>query len=195
MDNLKPIETVYKGYKFRSRLEARWAVFFDNAGIKYEYEPEGFQLNGVWYLPDFYLPWFHAYVEIKPSNSEDKKDAIKKLEMLFEKENVVCLYCEGDPYECNMIIYCNDSNDSSAGTEWWDAEFCEGAQFGCGGYTKHGICILVSNDNDLRDREFYDSSWDFCCLEQRSKLTDYRSMLEFEKAKARQARFEHGECG
>jgi hypothetical protein len=36
---IKPIETEYGGYKFRSRLEARWAVFFDTAKIKYEYEP------------------------------------------------------------------------------------------------------------------------------------------------------------
>jgi hypothetical protein len=26
---IKAIETSYKGYRFRSRLEARWAVFFD----------------------------------------------------------------------------------------------------------------------------------------------------------------------
>ena len=38
--DIKPIETVYNGYRFRSRLEARWAVFFDAAGIEYEYEPE-----------------------------------------------------------------------------------------------------------------------------------------------------------
>ena len=52
----KPIETHYKGYRFRSRLEARWAVFFDALQIPYRYEPEGFDLNGLWYLPDFYLP-------------------------------------------------------------------------------------------------------------------------------------------
>ena len=39
-DKLKPIPTVYKGYRFRSRLEARWAVFFDACGAKWEYEPE-----------------------------------------------------------------------------------------------------------------------------------------------------------
>ena len=54
---MKAIDTIYNGYKFRSRLEARWAVFFDAAGIKYEYEPEGFDLGGgCLYLPDFYLP-------------------------------------------------------------------------------------------------------------------------------------------
>ncbi len=53
---MKNIETFYNGYHFRSRLEARWAVFFDNAGIKYEYEPEGFEHEGKRYLPDFYLP-------------------------------------------------------------------------------------------------------------------------------------------
>ena len=31
---VKPIETTYNGYKFRSRLEARWAVFFDSAEIE-----------------------------------------------------------------------------------------------------------------------------------------------------------------
>ena len=45
MSEIKAIETVYNGYRFRSRLEARWAVFFDAAGIKYEYEPEGFDVN------------------------------------------------------------------------------------------------------------------------------------------------------
>lgn len=51
---IKPIETRYKGYRFRSRLEARWAVFFDDMRFSWEYEPEGFVLNdGTHYLPDF----------------------------------------------------------------------------------------------------------------------------------------------
>ncbi len=41
---MKPIETEYKGYRFRSRLEARWAVFFDACGVDWEYEPEGYRL-------------------------------------------------------------------------------------------------------------------------------------------------------
>ena len=47
------IETRYNGYKFRSRLEARWAVFFDAAHIEYRYEPEGYVLSdGRAYLPE-----------------------------------------------------------------------------------------------------------------------------------------------
>lgn len=66
---IKPIETVYQGYKFRSRLEARWAVFFDVLGIRYEYEKEGFDLGADgWYLPDFWLPDFNRWVEIKPGD-------------------------------------------------------------------------------------------------------------------------------
>lgn len=62
----KPIETIYNGYRFRSRLEARWAVFFDAAGIMYEYEPEGFELeDGTRYLPDFYFPAYGWYAEVK----------------------------------------------------------------------------------------------------------------------------------
>ena len=51
---IKPIETEYKGYKFRSRLEARWAVFLDSIDAEWEYEPEGYNLPGYQrYLPDF----------------------------------------------------------------------------------------------------------------------------------------------
>lgn len=63
---IKAIETVYNGYRFRSRLEARWAVFFDALGIKYEYEKEGYDLGEFgWYLPDFYLAEEKTWVEIK----------------------------------------------------------------------------------------------------------------------------------
>jgi hypothetical protein len=74
---LKAIETVYNGYRFRSRLEARWAVFFDALGVPYEYEKEGFDLGEAgWYLPDFWLPKERKWVEIKPaalSASDEKK--------------------------------------------------------------------------------------------------------------------------
>jgi hypothetical protein len=53
---VKAIETAYKGYRFRSRLEARWAVFFDALGIVWEYEKEGFELPSGRYLPDFWIP-------------------------------------------------------------------------------------------------------------------------------------------
>jgi len=67
MPELRPIETVYRGYRFRSRLEARWAVFFDALGIPFEYEPEGYVLpDGTHYLPDFWLPGFEVFAEVKP---------------------------------------------------------------------------------------------------------------------------------
>ena len=52
MRELKAIQTEYKGYRFRSRLEARWAVLLDELGVKWEYEPEGYDLgntNGGFY--------------------------------------------------------------------------------------------------------------------------------------------------
>ena len=55
---MKAIETRYKGYRFRSRLEARWAVFFDALELRWEYEREGYQLSdGTRYLPDFFVHW------------------------------------------------------------------------------------------------------------------------------------------
>ncbi len=71
---IKAIPTHYNGYYFRSRLEARWAVFFDTASIKYEYEPEGFTNEGKSYLPDFYLPEYDIYVEVKPNADKFSED-------------------------------------------------------------------------------------------------------------------------
>lgn len=71
---IKPIETVYNGYRFRSRLEARWAVFFDQLGIKNEYEKEGFDLGELgWYLPDFWLPESGWFIEVKGTTSDEKE--------------------------------------------------------------------------------------------------------------------------
>jgi hypothetical protein len=63
---IRAIETKYAGCRFRSRLEARWAVFFDTLGVEWQYEPEGFDLPSGRYLPDFYLPALETYIEIKP---------------------------------------------------------------------------------------------------------------------------------
>lgn len=66
------IQTTYKGYRFRSRLEARFGIFFDALGLKWEYELEGFDLGDPFgrYLPDFYLPSWNMWVEIKPTITE-----------------------------------------------------------------------------------------------------------------------------
>ncbi|MFB7555347.1 hypothetical protein [Streptomyces brevispora] len=50
---IQPIETRYAGHRFRSRLEARWAVFMDHMGIPWDYEPQGYVVDGTPYLPDF----------------------------------------------------------------------------------------------------------------------------------------------
>jgi hypothetical protein len=77
MSDFKPIQTRYKGYYFRSRLEARWAVFFDAVGAKYEYEPEGYVFrNGSKYLVDFFVTGFAenpGYFEVKPHTIIEQK--------------------------------------------------------------------------------------------------------------------------
>jgi len=63
---MKPIETRAYGHRFRSRLEARWAVAFTEARITWHYEPEGFDLGGAgFYLPDFWLPQVSMWAEVK----------------------------------------------------------------------------------------------------------------------------------
>lgn len=58
------IETLYKGYRFRSRLEARWAVFFDHLNFKWRYESQGYYVANDLYLPDFWVDGL-GWVEVK----------------------------------------------------------------------------------------------------------------------------------
>ena len=90
---IKAIPTEYKGYRFRSRLEARWAVFFDACGADWEYEPEGFDLgDGTYYLPDFLLHGVtihhglfkencDVYVEVKGKMTDDD---VRKINRFYE---------------------------------------------------------------------------------------------------------------
>jgi len=66
MTELIAIDTFYNGYFFRSRTEARWAVFFDALGWEYDYEFEAFKLPSGVYLPDFYFPKLNVWAEVKP---------------------------------------------------------------------------------------------------------------------------------
>lgn len=69
--NIPAVETKYKGQSYRSRTEARWAVFLTELGVSFEYEPEALKLpSSEVYLPDFYIHDFDAYIEVKP-NSHD----------------------------------------------------------------------------------------------------------------------------
>jgi len=71
----KPIEakpTIYNGVKYKSRLEARWAVFFDSTSLvpNWRYEPKTFHLKdkGWDYTPDFVFTFggFFMHLEVKP---------------------------------------------------------------------------------------------------------------------------------
>jgi len=96
----KPIETRYAGRRFRSRLEARWGLFFDALRIRWDYEKEGFELNDVRFLPDFWLPEVTLrsddkrglWVEIKAT-----EDAVKENEHKFWILNEPLIVFVGNP--------------------------------------------------------------------------------------------------
>lgn len=78
---IKAIETTYAGCRFRSRLEARWAVFFDHLEIAWEYEPQGYESDAGRYLPDFWLPDERIWVEVKGRFTHE--DLVRTVESVF----------------------------------------------------------------------------------------------------------------
>lgn len=203
MSDIKPIQTRYKNYHFRSRLEARWAVFFDALGLDWEYENEGFDLgNGVWYLPDFCITSIDGslfYYEIKPKNFNGQDNKFNMLKDAFEEE-----YNNADDKnkpvirEVNLLV--GDPVDYF--DKYLGLGVCprcgliggEGYCFSCDMHTESGhnnpqyestVFKGVKYTPDTGHIEFVNIDSVF--------LMDF--LLSQAAKKARAARFEHGQCG
>ncbi len=130
---LHAIETIYRGHKFRSRLEARWAIFLDALNIGYRYEYEGFDLDGLWYLPDFWLPRQRVWIEIKPTIPEDD-DAHKPLALAQQTDDPVMLLM-GDTWPGAYFagVCIRDPQTTGVGliapAFWALCSYCEGIGF------------------------------------------------------------------
>lgn len=181
---IKPIETRYKGYRFRSRLEARWAVFFDTAGIKWEYEPEGFELpSGRKYLPDFRIHGVtqrgpkDIWVEVKGQMTE--ADAEKILE--FSVSNPI-LVVGNIPKGSTWRELADDMLQRSECYEsldrlFFNFETIDGDWF--------GLAAMPNGNGGLA-----------LCGADSNYMTGFDEELTVRAyATARQARFEHGEHG
>ena len=90
---IQAIETHYAGHRFRSRLEARWAVFMNHLNVPWEYEPQGYLVNGAPYLPDF-LVWpntDHAFwLEIKgvfPTIQRDRRYLCRRAQLHVARQH------------------------------------------------------------------------------------------------------------
>lgn len=75
---MNAIPTKYNGVQFRSRLEAKWAAFFDLVEWDWKYEP----LDLMGYIPDFVISFRNSrfIFEVKPNSTDDEHSAtIKKI--------------------------------------------------------------------------------------------------------------------
>jgi hypothetical protein len=75
---VRSIPTNYAGCTYRSRVEARWAIWFDSVGLRFQYEPQGFFIRSGAYLPDFWVEGWRMFLEVKgvePTDEERRKCA------------------------------------------------------------------------------------------------------------------------
>ncbi|MGH9548237.1 MAG: hypothetical protein ACRD3W_02635, partial [Terriglobales bacterium] len=71
INNIAPIRTRIAGTVYRSRLEAKWAVFFTALGVPFKYNCRN-SIPVLWaslYIPSFLLEREQMYVEIAESHN------------------------------------------------------------------------------------------------------------------------------
>jgi len=144
---IKAIETRFKSFVFRSRLEAKWAAMFELLGWSWDYEPVDF--NG--WIPDFVVYGNNpVYVEVKPV-IEFPIDVAKELERSGCTESMLivgqkCLLRDYDESSfCNGLCFgwlteLFDEEEDEGDRWWW-----EPATFGRwgDGKGKIGFCHSV----------------------------------------------------
>lgn len=200
---IKPIETIYNGYRFRSRLEARWAVFFDAMGIKYEYEHEGYEIKfedaPIRYLPDFWLPEWGLHAEVKGCDCRGKipKDDAFKMSWMIDyngpcANGIILLGEIPDPKGASGIGY----------AVWrWDGEGLEYGYMDELPWSDHFYKIdnqcaphwFDKNDDIELTYSFFDRYPDNYESSNVAPEDSYDFDVARALLKARQARFEHGE--
>lgn len=104
---LRAIPTTYKGYKFNSVLESRWAFWLDQLGVRWKYEPHAYDLDALTYIPDFYLPDFPAWLEIKGEIYSDLagNTMIEKCKRLAIQSQTLTLLTFEDPLDMKCAAF------------------------------------------------------------------------------------------
>lgn len=190
--SFKAIETRYKGYRFRSRLEARWAVFFDTLRVPFEYEKEGYDLGDAgWYLPDFWLPTIDCWFEVKPNAPTD--DARRKAKRLAELSDNPVVISAGLSADLDLVCYaahrqCADHYGYPGPDTTWAFGICTR----CGALSLLD-CGFALHGASLHEFESHPHLFGCHCIERGEVYCEGPGMPGYEAAKA--ARFEHGEHG
>jgi hypothetical protein len=190
------IETSYKGYRFRSRLEARWAVFFDALGIAWEYEKEGYDLGEHgWYLPDFWLPEIAGGVWVEIKGDTPSPTEISKAEALClgtRRGVYICVGIGGDYGICREDF---QFEFVSVDTEFLKVMKDDPVEFGGGErvseYEKYGGSVYRMGSMT----PWCSVNGPFDCVNSNGERMFSRARLKIALQKGLSARFEHGENG
>ena len=188
---IKAIQTTYNGIRFRSRTEARWAVFMDTVGISYVYEPEGFVFeDGTTYSPDFYLPGQDAFLECKGIMHDDDIHKVKMLFKHYRKEIIV-----GYPnMTFDVFDECFQFKDCMSRSKMpWIAK-CKicGKKYFLSGEHNINVCRCCSKSWKIDDEEITTTVL-YGYFDESKFINRPEISKAFEKAKS--ARFEFGEDG
>lgn len=164
---LRALPTIYEGQRFRSRLEARWSIYLDALSVPFQYEAEALEMDGLVYVPDFFLPSFPAWLEIKGEIKSDEAGLLimRKAASLARLSGHPVILAFNDPLDQRCAVF-GRKGQMYAGSYFTICPACGAlcvhvrsgtdTLFLCPGRNEHNSTILPVEEVRRRSRAAFD---------------------------------------
>lgn len=146
--------------------------------IPWDYEIKGFNFNGERYLPDFWLPRFGMFIEVKGEEATLKEEALAQ--KVRDEAGTSIAVIHGYPTENAGRLFTFNCTDSGGGVA--------DEYFKIAGHPTEGFQL----DNVWGDTIFGSSYFEPVIPSVQNRESVDNSLLNFAALMAKQARFEHG---
>lgn len=166
MSCVRKMKTNYKGYIFDTSVEARWAIFFDECHVEWEYKSEIFDIgNGEFFQPTFVLHGVAGrspeklYVEV---NVDIKEPDAKKIRAFADAGNPVLIVGkvpDGETIDDIDLFVTDSAYESHFNVSYFNFYMIDGDYFGAHpGINEKGKFELFGSDSSyLQDRDDIDT--------------------------------------
>ena len=144
----------YQGTGYRTKIHAKWAIFFDLLQVPFEYITDPVELGPeVYYLPEFWLPEQDCWMIIRKQRFNYNEEKLMALALSRHTQKMVFAFYDckqglddelrmnsqnGNLNDCHMGQYLTPSGDRDGLMQWGLCDQCGSINIGYMGL--HELC-------------------------------------------------------